>query len=98
MLRFQRPRKPRGFERRVAQARAAVDAAIRCGERPAFDEVIWRSYKALFIRAQHSKCAYCETFAQNHPGAVEHFAPKGEVHELLEGAAEIHGTSNVRGP
>ncbi|TMQ11174.1 MAG: hypothetical protein E6J90_34990 [Deltaproteobacteria bacterium] len=55
---------------------------------PIFDDAVWKSYKGQFIRAQQGKCGYCEQPSLNHPGAVEHYAPKSEVHELTKPGAE----------
>lgn len=76
-----------------------VRAAIDSGVEPRFDERIWKKHehKAAFIEAQHGKCAYCEQPSMNHPGAVDHYAPKSEVHELIADGAEKGHTANVEG-
>src|SRR5262249_32101415 len=59
-----------------------------------FDERLWKQHKDTFIEAQRRKCGYCETFAINHPGAVEHYAPKSRIEELAEeGTEEVPGIS-----
>lgn len=94
MLRFRRPTEPLGFGDSVLEAEATVHQQIAEGERPQFDEALWRQHKDRFIAAQHDKCGYCETFAINHPGSVEHYAPKSRVDELVEeGREEIPGVS-----
>jgi hypothetical protein len=96
MLGFVRPPKPPGFEAAMRPFRRAVRAAIAAGIRPDFED-LWGAYKDRFIEAQHGKCAYCEAWSLNHPGAVEHHAPKTEVHELEAPGAEVDRTSRVRG-
>ncbi len=83
MLLFRRPRKPSGFDKRMAPYRERVEASIRAGEKPEFEPPAWRSYKAHFAHAQHGKCGYCEAPAlATGVGDVERFRPKGEISEL----------------
>lgn len=97
MLRFKKPRPPAGYRAKARAAERSIRAEMAAGQNPTFDERIWKSYKAAFIAAQHDKCAYCEQYALNHPGAVEHHAPKSEVHQLIDPGAEHPGTANVVG-
>jgi len=96
MLRFERPPRPKGFVRTVSPFAREVRKAIAKGMAPDFPE-IWGQFKDQLCDAQRGKCGYCETFAMNHPAAVEHFAPKGDVHELLEEGSEASSLFNVRG-
>jgi hypothetical protein len=61
-----------------------------------FDDRVWKAYRSAFISAQHGKCGYCEAFSLNHPGAIEHYAPKSEVQELTEPGNEHAVTANVQ--
>lgn len=81
MLRFKRPRRPPRF---------APPAP------PPFDESIWQKHKGAFIEAQLGKCGYCEQCSQNHPGAVEHHAPKGMVTELIAEGVELLPSATVK--
>src|SRR5574341_1145443 len=41
---------------------------------------VYRDYRGVFF----GKCAYCETLiAENHPGDIEHFRPKGRVTDSM---------------
>jgi hypothetical protein len=92
VLRFQRPKAPRAFSKDVV---AAKRAAKKRGEVPQ----LWRkeSYRRAFVEAQRGKCGYCETYSLNHPAAIDHYAPKGNVHVLLEEGVEVPGLNNVPG-
>jgi hypothetical protein len=69
---------------------AIVGAAVR-GEKPRVTDLykrqrtVYLGYRGLFF----GKCAYCETLiAENQPGDIEHFRPKGRVtdstgHQLM---------------
>lgn len=98
MLRLKRPRAPADFAASVRNAVRDAQAAIARGVVPKFDERIWKKHehKEAFIRAQHGKCAYCEQSSMNHPGAVDHYAPKSEIHELIADGKEKGHTSNVK--
>lgn len=96
MLRFERPPRPKGFARIVGPFAREVRNAIAKGMPPDFPEV-WSQFKDQLCDAQHGKCGYCETFAMNHPAAVEHFAPKGDVHELIQEGQEANSLFNVKG-
>lgn len=75
---------------------AVRSASDRCAV-PIFDDTLWKKHKGAFIEAQHGKCAYCEQPSMNHPGAVEHYAPKSEVHELIADGKEKENTASVVG-
>jgi hypothetical protein len=95
VLRFQRPTRAKGFAKEVSSAVRATRKAISAGERPEFPPEHWSKHKAVFSAAQRGKCGYCETFALNHPAAVDHFAPKGAVHVLVSEGIELDDLSNV---
>jgi hypothetical protein len=99
VLRFTRPQRPKGFARAVAAAVRAVREVIAAGNAPDFDsDPLWRKdgYRRAFVAAQHDKCGYCETFALSQPAAIDHFAPKAAVHELVTEGDEAAGLCNVR--
>jgi uncharacterized protein (TIGR02646 family) len=55
---------------------------VNQGEKPIFDETIYKKYKEFFMAsAFHGKCGYCECPIKDcHQGGdVEHFRPKGRV-------------------
>jgi hypothetical protein len=97
LLLFKRPRPPVGFAASVSGADQDVRAALARGAVPTFDEKLWKKHKGVFIEAQHGKCAYCEQSSMNHPGAVEHYAPKSEIHELIADGQEQAPTASVAG-
>lgn len=85
MLSFRRPPEPEHFERRVRSARAAVAALVSRGVCPRSDqfEGRWKEFRAHFVKAQRSKCAYCERdVTSTSYGDVEHVRPKAGVQEL----------------
>jgi hypothetical protein len=98
MLLFRRPGEPKGFSKHVAPARRAVRLAVAAGQK--LDQIpeVWREekHKRAFSVAQHGKCGYCETFALNHPAAMEHHAPKGELQVLVAEGSEAEDLYNVR--
>ncbi len=82
MIRYRRPPKPRNFDdrmQRVVERAANRAAAVEKEKAPE----PWKHYKRYFRRAQFDKCGYCECTCANHPGAVEHYAPKGQVSRLV---------------
>lgn len=97
MLRSRRPRKPKGFAAEVAGAERVVKRAIAAGRKLDGIADLWRGekYKRAFAAAQHGKCGYCETFVLNHPAHMEHHAPKGKVHILVDDGEEVDGLNNV---
>lgn len=98
MLLFRRPVKPRHFDRNMTSRRERVEALVRAGKVPSFEDDVWRSYKDHFTRVQHGKCGYCEAYVlATGTGTVEHFRPKADLSELLEEGHERPGTSNVEG-
>lgn len=76
MIRHPRPRMPANFEQRMEPLRTAILA----GEQ----REPWKHYKRHFRRAQRDKCGYCESRCDNHPAAVEHYAPKSQLSYLQE--------------
>lgn len=81
MLLFKRPKPPPGFSPPTP---------------PPVIEAVWQKHKGSFIEAQHGKCGYCEQPSQNHPGAVEHQAPKGMVTELVADGVEVAASAKVK--
>jgi hypothetical protein len=85
MLRFNRPKEPPEFARRVARARTKIEAIVaepRSPESGDFDSV-WREFKRFFRDAQCGKCGYCETFIRGDQyGDLEHFHPKAELKRI----------------
>lgn len=82
MMHFTRPAKPPEFEEAMTRVRQRVRDAIAAGETPDFPAK-WSRYKPAFVEAQHGKCAFCEAkVLVTGRGDVEHYRPKGEVHEL----------------
>lgn len=101
MLRFARPPIPTdpSFVKRVDDAKAQVESVVKSGGALDFDELpsLWGDYKDRFAAAQYFKCGYCESPCANHPGAVDHHAPKAAVEELLESGAEVKGSNRREG-
>ncbi|MBI3273087.1 MAG: hypothetical protein HYZ53_29120 [Planctomycetes bacterium] len=95
MLLFKGPKWPTGFANEVRAAEEVVRKDIAAGRAPRFDERIWKRHKSAFIAAQHGKCGYCEVSSLNHPGAVEHYAPKSAIQELAAEGAELAPTATV---
>lgn len=90
MIRHNRPTEPSNLAKKLTEVIQAVQAAVSKGEKPSFDDQ-WGAYKKTFFLAQKKKCGYCETSCVNHPGAVEHYAPKSEVRELAAEGKEDEG-------
>jgi uncharacterized protein (TIGR02646 family) len=70
------------WEKKCKQATEKNWASVNRGDKPVFDEKIYKKYKEFFMdKAFHGKCGYCECpvkdFQQG--GDVEHFRPKGRV-------------------
>ncbi len=102
MMLLNRPQAPDGFADKVRGARKQVEAAVKFGDRPVFEERLWREHKAEFSRAQHGKCGYCESFVIGPcVGDVEHYRPKAEITELDDDphtwGQELPGLANVTG-
>lgn len=95
MLRFKRPRPPASYAAKARAGERIMRADITAGNDPTFDDRIWKAYKDVFIAAQHGKCGYCEQPSLNHPGVVEHYAPKSEVHELASPGIEHNASASV---
>ena len=95
VLRIKRPKPPADYPAKARQALRRIHADIAAGRAPAFDERIWKAHKGAFSAAQRDKCGYCEQPSLNHPGAVDHYAPKKEVQELADPGAEHILTASV---
>jgi hypothetical protein len=77
--------------------RIQVRAAIRSKRAPSFAEELWRDYKPQFSDAQRGKCGYCERIVTSEPAAVDHYAPKGPIGDLLAEGRERDSSTNVKG-
>jgi uncharacterized protein (TIGR02646 family) len=67
--------------------------AYRSGEKKFnFDSTIYAhdSVKQILIQDQYGKCCYCERVIHSE-GEVEHFRPKGSVHQIPGAAPQNHG-------
>jgi hypothetical protein len=81
----------------VQQAKRQVEDAIQAGQKPTFRN-LWKKCKHVFARNQHYKCGYCESIVlATDFGDIDHFAPKGEVHELIAPGQEANHLSKVIG-
>ncbi len=103
MLLLRRPRKPSGFDDRMAPHRERVEASVQADEKPEFRPPVWQKYKEHFASAQHDKCGYCESPAlATGVGDIDHFRPKSEISELDDDLQtrrrERPGLANVAGP
>ncbi len=94
MIQYERPCAPTGFAARVkgAEVRVSQHFAGPGTERRCEFPPLWGEYREHFARAQHHKCGFCEKLVESFGEPVEHFFPKGEVHELAH-----PGTCNARG-
>lgn len=110
MIALKRPEKPQGFpplELRQAQARweqqhsAWLQAGCpeKKGEHIHEPPALWTGYLPQFLRAQHTKCGFCESSLHSQVPPVDHFAPKGGVDHPDPSSLgqEVHGGNNVRG-
>lgn len=102
MIRYKRPKPPPDWETRVAHARDYICRIVEGGDIPKEDdfETLWKDdVKPRFQAAQHRKCGYCEQKLTD-TGAIDHYAPKGQVCTLLDDPAtwghEIRNTNIVR--
>lgn len=103
MDRFDPPKRPAGFEKRVRPLRTAIGKAFAPGgdRKPEFTDA-WGDFKAPLSEATLGKCGYCEVFViSGQHGDVEHFYPKSEIWKLSDDAAERgeqeDWTARVRG-
>ncbi len=59
---------------------------------------LWSDFKPLFAEAQKNKCAFCEgDAAVQQFGDVEHFRPKGAIHQLKNEGQEQPHSPKVKG-
>lgn len=40
---------------------------------------IYKKFRDLLKKTHHGRCAYCDSYIENHPPEVEHYRPKGSV-------------------
>jgi hypothetical protein len=92
MIQLKRPPKPPGYP-----PKKITDEKVRLANGAPIDDAKphWQDFKRDFLVAQHHKCAWCETPNTEYPGAVDHFAPKGEIGVLLEHGTEVPDRVNV---
>lgn len=88
MIKFVRPPVPKAFTRAAAKRHKAAAAQATRGTKPSVDDDVWGDHKEALAAAQHGKCAYCERHVGNHYPAVEHVAPRSEVHALPDDPAD----------
>jgi hypothetical protein len=70
------------WKKSASRARTAALAAIAKGDKPAFDDDIWRKVKAYLFHLSEGRCGYCEALVEaTDAGAVEHYRPKAKVTE-----------------
>ncbi len=97
MIRYIRPNPPSDFAAASAAALSALEAHVHtCGgtlgkEKLPFDGEFWRNHTPAFMRAQHSKCGYCEQSISNRTRDLEHYAPKAAVTRLPSDGVRAEG-------
>jgi hypothetical protein len=72
----------RDWRERCDRERENLIAAVESGDPPTITE-LYKEQRQVYLSFSgqfHGKCAYCETLiAENHPGDLDHFRPKGQV-------------------
>lgn len=101
MHRFSAPDKPDNFDDAVKAHADSIKDAVLKKDVLSFNDS-WKEFRASFSEAQWGKCGYCELRVIGADfGDVEHFRPKGAVHELSniesEWGEEKPWESNVKG-
>lgn len=96
MIRVEKPgQAPRILRERGRRTTEADQQAFENGERAFdFDNSLYgaRSVKNALIKAQHGKCAFCESKIRHvDHGDVEHYRPKGGFRQSTDGALEQPG-------
>lgn len=96
MIRVEKPeRAPRILRERGRRTTEADRQAFENGERAFdFDNSLYgaRSVKNALIKAQHGKCAFCESKIRHvDHGDVEHYRPKGGFRQSTDDALERPG-------
>ena len=95
MIQYTRPPRPNPWPTRLAEAEADLRRDHLAGDILKFPEH-WKDYKDIFERAQFGKCGFCESkVTAVAVGAVEHHAPKSEVHTLGTPGRERPDSSNL---
>jgi hypothetical protein len=74
-------------------ARAAADATLKMAEE--VSDVLYKERRADIFGPFHRKCAYCEChiIGVNQDGDVEHFRPKGAVHDAQNKVVKVRDAS-----
>ena len=70
-------RPPVGWSNRAKVAKEKIAS----GEDPNDHSQVWRDLKDQLAELLHDKCWYCETPIPRSDNAVDHFRPKGRVHD-----------------
>ncbi len=70
------------WKRKAAGAKTKVEKAVEKGEKPDFNDKIWKELKIHLFEIFHGKCAYCESKVRHiSSGDVEHYRPKRKPEE-----------------
>ncbi len=86
-----------GSDSDVQRAERRVQNAIANNQQPKFKNC-WSAYKDAFSKNQYRKCGYCESWVIGiDHGDIDHFAPKGEVRELIDSGREKEDLSKSTG-
>lgn len=74
------------WRERARRATAQLIDLVNRGEKPKFDESLYKEAKSYLLALSRGKCAYCEsTITTTHPGDVEHYRPKGRIQDHITG-------------
>jgi 5-methylcytosine-specific restriction endonuclease McrA len=72
----------RDWCRRAREARNLLIEKMNHGERISIRDELYKEMREIIFEAFRGKCAYCESkFVLDQTGQVEHFRPKGKVHD-----------------
>jgi predicted nucleic-acid-binding Zn-ribbon protein len=96
MLNFNRPRPPEKFQEKADAELLKVEVQIE--KRPdtlQFNSKFWGTYKSYFMKAQFSKCGYCEMYNSCYAD-VEHYRPKSVIEDIQSPGAELPNLHNVK--
>jgi len=97
MLNMIRPLKPDNFQEiSDAELLKVSKQVVDNQEKLNFNEKFWGNYKSFFIKAQHDKCGYCDTYISSY-GDMEHYRPKSVVEDIKNEGIEKNNLHNVKG-
>lgn len=88
MIGYRRPPAPKAFQRAASKRHQAATAQAKRGTKPDVNDDIWGGHREALAAAQHGKCAYCERHVGTHYPAIEHVAPRNELHSLPDDPAD----------